>query len=151
MTEFWVTDQPMIRLTGSTKRRYDTLFWMLSWSVCAHLQGGSLPWYRLLRRKTIHQRLYSLHSLDCILLRFQCNLQRFRLVGQRHNDVFLMLQTSGRLQALTRKTPWSMKGQGKTDYTSISTRHLVGVTFSRELNFLWHIWYLILCICVTTH
>lgn len=143
-TEFWVTHQPAIGFTGSTKRRYDTLFWMLSWSVCAHLQGGSLPWCHLLRRKTIHQCLNSLHSLDCLLLSVQCNLQRICLVGQRHNYVFLMLQTSGRLQALTKKRP-SMKGQKKADYTSIPTRHLLGVTFCWELNFLWDIWHLILC------
>lgn len=147
MTEFWVTHQPVIRFTGSTKRRYDTLSWMLSWSVCAHLQGGStLPWCHLLRRKTIHQCLYSLHSLDCLLLSVQCNLQRFCLMGQRYNYVFLMLQTSGRLQPLSKKRP-SMKGQRKTDYTNIPTRHLVGVILCRELNFLWHIWHLILYMC----
>lgn len=146
MTAFWVTHQPVIGFSGSTKNRYDTLSWMLSWSVCAHLQGGSLPRCHLLRRKTIHQCLHSLHSLDCLLLSVQCNLQRFCLVGQRHNYVFLMLQTSGRLQALTKKRP-SMNGQRKTDYTIIPTRHLVGVKLCRELNFLWHICHLILCMC----
>lgn len=44
MTEFWVTYQPVIGFTGSTKRRYDTLLWMLSWSVNAVLVCSPAGW-----------------------------------------------------------------------------------------------------------
>ncbi len=67
-------------------------------SLYMHLQGGSLPRCHLPRRKTLHQCQNGLHSLDGILLCVQSALQCSRLVAQRHNYVFFMLQTSGGLQ-----------------------------------------------------
>lgn len=67
-------------------------------SLYMHLQGGSLSWCHLPGRKTLNQSQNGLHSLDGILLCIQSSLQCSRLVAQRHNYIFFMLQSSGRLQ-----------------------------------------------------